>query len=351
MLIEDINLAKSVHGRYDNKMSQTAIPNKSSKIVYIPLYEGVQLLDLSGPAEVLSQANCTVDYLAYDIRYVCSAPQGMVTSSAGLRLAGEPLPSDVSHVHTLLVPGAKAPALQAALKDKTLIRWLSKVANYADRKVSVCSGAFFLGSIGLLTGRNVTTHWAATKQLQNQYPKTKVEQDTLFVHDDDLWTSAGVLSGVDMALAIVSHDLGTEVALRIAREIVVFLVRSGGQSQFSAPIDLQAKAGRSDLLRLIAWLETQLDKAITVEQMAEFMTTSVRTLHRRCQTTFSMTPAQIVSELRVERGRALLHQIKLPIKSIANSCGFSHSASFSKAFSRRFGVAPADYRQSFQCRE
>lgn len=329
-------------------MSQTATYNHPTKVVYVPIYEGVQLLDVSGPAEVLSQANSVVEHLAYDIRYVCTNPNGVVTSSAGLRLAGDPLPNNVSDAHTLLIPGATESALLAALEDEALIRWLMTVAAHADRKASVCSGTFFLGRIGLLAGRNVTSHWAAIDQLQKQFPQAKVEQDALFVHDGDMWTSAGVLSGVDMALAIVTHDLGVEVALRIARDIVVFLVRNGGQSQFSAPIDLQIKAGHSDLLRLVAWLENRLANTVTVEQMAEFMTTSVRTLHRHCQSTFSMTPTQILSELRLERGRALLPQMSLPIKSIANSCGFSNAAAFTKAFSHRFGVAPTSYRQNFR---
>lgn len=325
-------------------MSQTA----KTRIVYLPLYPGVQLLDVSGPAEVLAQANRVVAYTAYDLRYVSSQRSGSVISSAGLGLMAAPLPDEVSGVHTLLIPGADGEAIKKVLADQVLFAWLDRVASNAKRNASVCSGTFLLGQLGLLQGRQVTTHWMAVERLKQEYPDAMVEPDALYVHDADLWTSAGVLSGVDMALAIVSDDLGADVALQIARDLVVFLIRGGGQSQFSAPIDLQGKASRSDLLRLIAWLEGQLDRAVTVEQMAEFMLTSVRTLHRRCQTTLSMTPAQILSELRLERGRSMLHQGATPVKLIADSCGFSNAAAFSKAFNFRFGVAPARYRQSFQ---
>lgn len=324
-------------------MSQTAKP----QIVYFALYEGVQLLDVSGPAEVFSEANQQMGRQIYDIRYVSNVPTGIVTSSAGLGLATDGLPKNLKNVHTLMVPGAVLPALEKALDDSVFMAWLGKAAKKADRVASVCSGAFFLGDLGLLEGRQVTTHWLGLELLQQNYPNSKVQRDTLYTQDGNLWTSAGVLSGVDMALAIVTQDLSASVALKIARNLVMYLVRDGGQSQFSGPMDFQTKANRSELLSLVAWLEDRLKNHVTVEHMAEYMATSVRTLHRRCLKVFDLTPAQVLSELRLERSRDLLHQPTLAVKSIAHECGFSNASSYSKAFLRRYGVTPIRYRERF----
>lgn len=327
-------------------MSQTAKPRR----VYFALYEGVQLLDVAGPAEVLSEANRDCGRPVYDIRYVSRSRSGMVVSSAGLGLATQRLPRTLDAIHTLVVPGADLPALQQALSDRAFMRWLATASGKAKRIASICSGAVLLGRLGLLDGRRVTSHWRALELLQDENPECRVERDTLFVEDGDLWTSAGVLSGVDMALAIVARDVGASVALRIARNIIVYLIRDGGQSQFSGPIDFQTKAQRSELLGLVAWLEEHLSERVTVEQMAERMATSVRTLHRRCLEVFDMTPAHVLSELRLERSRNLLHQPSASVKAIAHECGFSDASSYSKAFQRRYGVPPAHYRKSFRVR-
>ena len=323
-------------------MSQTAKPKK----VCFLLYQGVQLLDVSGPAEVLSQANREAGRQVYDVQYVGRQADGKVISSAGLQLGIDPLPS-ANKIHTLVVPGADLSALAQVRADDELMQWLDKAAANAQVTASVCTGAFLLGQLGYLDDHRVTTHWMGTSSLQNEFPRASVEDNTLYVQDEKLWTSAGVLSGVDMMLAMVRLDLGAVVALNIARALVVFLFRDGGQSQFSGPIDLQSKASRADILNLVFWLETQLHQTVTVEQMAKYLMTSVRTLHRRCLDALDMTPAQILSELRLERSRNLLHQLNLPVKSIAHECGFSNAAAYSKAFRHRFGVAPNRYRQRF----
>ncbi|MFP6584904.1 MAG: GlxA family transcriptional regulator [Candidatus Hydrogenedentota bacterium] len=325
-------------------MSQTA----KSKIVYFALYDGVQILDVTGPAEVFSEANREAGYTVYDIRYASNAPDGVVSSSVGLGLATKPLPKRLMNFHTLAIPGAEAKAIEKVLGDEDFMTWLGNAAKKADRLASICSGAFMLGQLGLLDGRRATTHWMGLEQLQRDNPECKVEHDILYTQDGNLWTSAGVLSGVDMALAIVTQDLSATVALKIARNLVIYLVRDGGQSQFSGPIDFQTKANRSELLSLVAWLEDQLKNHITVEQMAEHMATSVRTVHRHCQNVFDLTPAQLLSELRLERSRNLLHQPDLSVKVIAYECGFSNASSYSKAFSGRFGVSPMRYRKTFQ---
>jgi transcriptional regulator GlxA family with amidase domain len=226
--------------------------------------------------------------------------------------------------------------------------WLERAVNRAERTASVCTGAFLLGQLGRLDGHRVTTHWLGTEDLRQAYPAAVVEDDRLYIKDRRLWTSAGVLSGVDMMLAMVSEDLDSATALRIARSLVVFLVRDGGQSQFSGPIDLQSKANRSDIVSLVGWLESRLQQHTSVEDMAQQLSTSVRTLHRRCLQALSLTPAQLLSELRLERARNLLHQLNVPLKTIADQCGFANAAAFSKAFSARFSIAPKRYHERFQ---
>ncbi len=325
-------------------MSFSAKPKK----IYFALYEGVQLLDVAGPAEVFSQANGHTPSPYYDLHYVSNSDTGRVKSSAGLILHTDPLPDRIPDIHTLLIPGANIAPLQQALEDNGFVNWLGKASKAASRKASVCSGAFFLGELGLLDNHCVTTHWSGVDALQARFPAARVEKDTLYINEAELWTSAGVLSGVDMALAILAEDLGAKVALNVARELVVFMFRDGGQSQFSSPIDLQTKANRSDLVNLIAWLEGNLKADISVEKMADHMAISVRTLHRRCLAAFDMTPAKLLSELRLEQSRNLLQEQAHSIKRIAHECGYSNPATYSKSFTLRFGISPQKYRLRFQ---
>lgn len=324
-------------------MSQTA---KTKKMLFL-IYEGVQLLDVSGPAEVLTQANLESGVEHYDIRYVSNVAKGWVTSSAGLKLHSEPLPTARTQFHTLIVPGANIAELLAASLDQDLLSWISKMAMKSKRVISICTGAFLLAETGLLDGLSVTTHWLGIDELQKRFPRTKVIADTLYVEEKNIWTSAGVLSGVDMTLAIVSRDIGSEVALRIARNLVVYLVRDGGQSQFSGPLNLQLKTEGSDLLKLVSWLEQNISKPLSIENMAEHMAMSPRTLHRQCQQVFSMTPARLFSELRLEQARNKLHNPDATIKVVALECGFSNSSAFSKTFRKRYGISPQGYRVNF----
>jgi len=342
------SVANCVNDSYDKNMSQTAKTTSDPRIVFFLLYEGVQLLDVAGPAEVLSQANMEMGRQVYKICYIANSASGTVQSSAGLGLAVDALPPNDGPVDLLVVPGAVPAALQHASADEDFMRWLGAAASRAERTASICTGAFLLGQLGLLDGRRVTTHWLGTDDLRRDFPAAIVQDDSLYLEDQKLWTSAGVLSGVDMMLAMVSQDLDSATALRIARSLVVSLIRDGGQSQFSGPIDLQSKASRSDIVSLVGWLESRLQQATTVEQMADRLSTSVRTLHRRCLDALDLTPGQVLSELRLERARNLLHQLNVPLKSIADQCGFANAATFSKAFSQRFSIAPKRYRERFQ---
>jgi transcriptional regulator GlxA family with amidase domain len=226
------------------------------------------------------------------------------------------------------------------------MKWLARAARRSTRIASVCSGAFLLCAIGLLDGRRATTHWSAVDLLAKAFPRAHVDREALFVEDGKVWTSAGVTTGIDLALALVSRDLGPDVALNVARELVLHFVRPGGQSQFSVPLSFQERAG-AGLARLIPWLESRLEKNTTVESMASAMCMSERSFYRRCVGAFAMGPGKLLAELRFDRARSLLANPRLPIRNVAVLSGFSDPTAFSKAFARRYGIAPSSYRRAF----
>ena len=320
----------------------------SAKHIVIPLFPGVELLDIAGPAGVFTEANLQAQREVYRIHFLCMETNGFVRSSCGLVIQGKQWRSIPKDLDTLLVPGAERKPLEVALSNERLLNAIELLQKRSRRRTSVCSGAFLLARIGALDGRRVTTHWEGIRELEETYPSATVVQDSLYETDGDVWTSAGVLSGVDMTLALVREDLGADVALRIARRMVVFLVRDGGQPQFSAPMKLQSRASGLHLGELVSWLESRLPNYTTVEDMADHMALSVRTLHRRCLDAFDMTPAKLFNELRLEHARTRLHAPQIPVKQIAHECGFSSQSALSKAFSQRFGVSPARYREKFR---
>jgi transcriptional regulator GlxA family with amidase domain len=327
-------------GGYDKTMSKTAIRRN---VVFV-LYDGIQLLDVAGAAEVFAQASPLTGGIGYDVHFVGAA--GLLRSSAGLMLSGVPFSSAPKVIHTLVVPGAVEMPLRRAIADPALMKWLARAARRATRIASVCSGAFLLGALGLLDGRRATTHWSAVEQLAAIFPRTTVDREALFVEDGKVWTSAGVTTGIDLALALVSRDMGPDVALSVARMLVLHLVRPGGQSQFSAPLTLQARAS-ADLTRFVPWLEARLERDITVEGMASAMGMSERSFHRRCMAAFGMAPGKLLAELRFDRARTLLGDPTVPVRSVAARSGFSDPTAFSKAFTRRFGASPTSYRRAF----
>jgi transcriptional regulator GlxA family with amidase domain len=320
-------------------MGQTA----KRRTIAVLLLEDLQLLDAAGPIEVFAQANRRAGGEAYEIVYV--APRPTVRTTSGLTLGATPLAQMRRPFHTLLIPGGPEPTVRKALADAKLMRWIARNASAAARVASVCSGAFLLAELGLLDGKRATTHWIGLDALAAAYPKIRVERDALFVEDGRVWTSAGVASGIDLALALVARDLGRDLALKVARDLVLHLVRPGGQSQFSGPLALQTRA-RDDLARLIPWLESRLDREITTAAMADAMGMSERTFHRRCVASFGKPPAKVVSELRLERARVLLGD-RIPIQTVASQCGFADPAAFTVAFGRRFGASPSAYQRAF----
>ncbi|WP_433176642.1 GlxA family transcriptional regulator [Actinoallomurus sp. CA-150999] len=299
-----------------------------------------QSLDLTGPLEVFSLADGSY------VTEVVSVDGAPVTSSSGLSIA----PHRAFHddpVDTLIVVGGLGTA--EAVGDDRTIAWISSVARRARRVGSVCSGAFLLARAGLLDGRRATTHWAACHLLAERFPEVDVDPDPIFVRDDPVWTSAGVTAGIDLALAMVEDDLGPATARDIARQLVVFVQRPGGQAQFSA----QLAAGRPDrpgLRELQRWIADHLTADLSVEALAARAGLSTRHFARVFRDGVGVTPASYVESVRVEAARRLLETTVRPLDVIARECGFGTPETMHRSFKRTVSVTPGDYRRRFRAR-
>ncbi|MGA8803441.1 MAG: helix-turn-helix domain-containing protein, partial [Solirubrobacterales bacterium] len=228
-----------------------------------------------------------------------------------------------------------------------LIRWIRSAARRSRRVTSVCSGSFLLARAGLLEGKTVTTHWASTAELARRHPELKVDPKPIFVRDGDVWTSAGVTSGMDLSLALVEEDLGRKIAMEVARWLVLFLQRPGGQAQFSSHLQTQL-AERRPLRELQSWIADNLDADLRVESLAERASMSGRNFARFFRRETGMTPAAYVEVLRVERARQLLEEASDPVELVAAQCGFGTPETMRRAFARRVGSTPAEYRSRFR---
>jgi transcriptional regulator GlxA family with amidase domain len=317
---------------------------KARRIVVV-IFPDVQALDVTGPTEVFSLAERQArPEPSYTIELV--APDaGPVRTSSGLQLLAEGgLEATRGQIDTLLVAGGLG--VQAAARDERLISWLAMAAGRSRRVCSVCTGAFLLARAGLLDGRRATTHWASCDALARNYPSVRVEPDPIFVRDGNVYTSAGVTAGIDLSLALVEEDLGRQAALDVARSLVLFIRRPGGQAQFSAGLAGQA-ADRPGLSELQAWIADHLDADLSVPALAERAFMSPRNFARVFASEAGMTPAAYVEAVRLERARALLETTDLQLEDIVRRCGFGTVETLRRAFGRRLGVNPSDYRRRF----
>lgn len=308
--------------------------------VAIVVFDGLQVLDATGPAEVLSQASRLAPP-GYEVTLV---GEGAATSG-GMTLG--PLVPFADHrgpLDTLMVAGGLG--VRQAQHDQRLVDWVRAAAARSRRVASVCTGAFVLARAGLLDGRRATTHWDSCATLARRFPAVTVEPDPIYVRDGEVYTSAGVTAGMDLALALVEDDLGPEVAMEVARRLVLFARRPGGQAQFSVQLATQA-ASAGPLRDLQAWIAEHLDADLSAAALAGRAHMSARTLARAFAREVGMTPAAYVEALRVERARALLEAGHGPLARVARACGFGTTETMRRAFHRRLGVAPADYRTRF----
>jgi transcriptional regulator GlxA family with amidase domain len=314
--------------------------------IVILAFPGVQPLDVVGPAEVFAGADELAAGDAYAVEVVAKEPEPIMTRSSGYGIAPKTTIARCrGPIDTLIVAGGFG--VRRAEEDADLIRWIRSAARRSRRVASVCSGAFLLARAALLEGRTVTTHWARTAELAHNHPQLTVDPNPIFIRDGDVWTSAGVTSGMDLALAMVEEDLGREIAAEIARWLVLFLQRPGGQAQFSSHLSTQL-AERRPLRELQSWIADNLDADLRVEALAERAAMSPRNFARFFRRETGMTPAAYVEVLRVERARQLLEDSADPVEPIARRCGFGTPETMRRAFARRVGVAPAAYRARFQ---
>jgi transcriptional regulator GlxA family with amidase domain len=312
--------------------------------VLVLAVDGVQSLDVLGPVEIFFYANHQVPG-AYQVDVVAPSRDGWITLSNGLRLGTAPLPDPVPPHDTLLVAGGEG--ARRATEDPEVVDWIARASARARRTASVCTGAYLLGAAGLLDGRRATTHWQFCDGLADRHPSVEVDPDPVFVRDGDVWTSAGVTAGMDLALALVEEDLGPEAALAVARLLVVFLKRPGGQSQFSGALAAQ-QASRPALRELQAWIAGHLDEDLSVPRLAARAGLAERSFARAFRREVGQTPAAYVEALRVERARALLEDGAPSLEAVARATGFSSAEVLRRAFARRVGVSPAAYRDRFR---
>jgi transcriptional regulator GlxA family with amidase domain len=318
--------------------------------VAIAAYEGVLLLDLSGPLEALRVASTHPNHLGASLIYessVLSVHGGLVMTADGVRIVTEPASAlDGQAIDTLIVPGACE--IGDVRRDRELIDWIRRRAPDCRRVCSICIGTFLLAEAGLLNGRRVVTHWMHCGLLSSSYPTITVEPDAIYVRDGAIWTSAGVTTGIDLTLALIEQDCGRTVAMHVARVLVVYLRRMGGQSQYSALLAAQVESASDAFTELERWIAENLSEDLSVERLAERAAMSPRNFTRRYTEARKRTPARAVESIRVDAARRALEETDDRIDAIARRCGFNNEEQLRGAFARHVGIPPRAYRDRFR---
>jgi transcriptional regulator GlxA family with amidase domain len=328
---------------------------ESSRPLRIALfaYPGVQALDLSGPLEMFARATRLLrdegrPHPGYSLAVV-GTEEGPIAASSGFRF----LPDTTFRalrgpVDTLLVVGGRG--IDAVTGDPAVLAWLRRVSGRVRRLGSVCTGAFLLAEAGLLDGLSATTHWSRAAELARRYPRVRVEEDRIWVRDGGIYTSAGVTAGMDLALALIEEDLGADVALSVARAMVMYLRRPGDQSQYSAPLRLQV-AETPSLRALVAWAAEHPASDLSVAALARRAGRSPRHLTRIFRKELGVAPGEAIEQLRLEAARHALQQSAASLEEVAARCGFGSAEVLRRAFLRALHVTPSAYRARFAARE
>lgn len=310
------------------------------------VFDGVQSLDVAGPMDVFAEANNLLPpHLHYDISLVGTHP-GSVRCSNGMELL---VTTDYLNYEDqpdlLLVSGG--PRLPEARPGKGFLSWLAEKAQNASRFGSVCNGAFLLGHAGLLDGKEVTTHWNDTKRLAEQFPRARVRPDKIFVRDERLFTSAGVTAGIDLCLALVAEDWGHDMALHIAKRLIVYIRREGGQSQYS-PYLAVGPEEETIVAKVLRYVTDHISEALSIEQLADAVGVSRRTFSRVFAKHADVTASVFVEQVRVDFARKLLEETDVPLKTVAFRCGFHSATHMRMIFARRLDTTPRQYRSDFR---
>jgi transcriptional regulator GlxA family with amidase domain len=302
--------------------------------IFVVIFPDFQLLDAAGPIAAFEAAG------GYQVRIVARAG-GPVRSSAGVAWLAEGLPK-VPAGSTVMVAGGDG--VDAAMHDEELLQFIRRCAARQVRVASVCSGSLLLAAAGLLDGRVATTHWSRTHQFRRSFPQVQLEADRIFVHDGQIWTSAGITAGIDLALAMITHDLGQDAARAVAQELVVYFRRPGGQSQFSALLAMQGTRNRFD--SLLDHIRCHLSERHTVEDLAARACMSPRHFARAFHEDTGVTPAKAVERLRVEAARSALDAGAPSVQRVAAECGFGDAERMRRSFVRLLGIPPSAVRRT-----
>ncbi|MFD3551966.1 GlxA family transcriptional regulator [Streptomyces goshikiensis] len=322
----------------------------TTRRVVIAVFPDVDLLDVTGPAEVFALANRETGGTAGYRVQLAGRAGGAVATSAGVRLVADLSFAEVGGVlDTLLVPGAvdMHPGGPVARIDRDVVEWVKRAAPQARRVASVCAGAHLLAAAGLLDGRTATTHWSTAAQLAADHPAVTVDPDPIFVRSGKVWTGAGISACMDLALALVAEDLGEEVALAVARQLVMYLKRQGGQSQFSVPLS-RPPASRRDIDELRMFIADHLDGDLSAAALAGRMCLSERHFARVFRQETGTSPASYVEAARVEAARRLLESTDQALDEVAAGCGFGSVETLHRALRKQIGTSPAAYRRRFR---
>lgn len=316
--------------------------------IWVLVYRDFLLLDATGPAQVFSTANDEARDAGLPPPYriqLISRAGGAIGSCSGVTVLTEGLPRRSMAGATLVVAGGRG--FEQAIADTLTTRWVARAYETVARCCSVCTGAFVLAHAGVLDGRRAVTHWQDVGQLQKRYPAVQVQDDAIYIKDGKLYTSAGITAGIDLSLSLVDEDLGHPTAQRVAKRLVVFLKRPGGQRQYSSELLAQEASGHGVSAQLTRWLKPRLKQAVGVEHMAEALALSVRTLHRRLGLEAGASPAQFLTRMRLDAACALLERADVSIKQVARQAGFGSEYNLRRAFATNLGVVPSEYRARF----
>lgn len=309
-------------------------------------FDDVQALDVTGPADTFAAASQIAGGKTpvYEV-VLLGLNKGRVRTQSGIHFYADATLSNAGLVDTIVIPGGKGIRTDRAIRTR-IASWLRTAAPKARRVASVCTGVYALAEAGLLEGRTATTHWCYAADVRAKWNSIGINADAIFVKDGKYYTSAGITAGIDLCLAFVEEDCGQDVALKVARELVVYLKRSGGQLQYSQPLALQTQA-KEHFGDIAGWIRGHLGENLTIESIAEHANLSPRHFTRKFKDLVGITPADFVEELRLDEARWLLVNAGDSIAKVAENVGYSSDDTFRRAFERRFGVAPTEYRERF----
>jgi transcriptional regulator GlxA family with amidase domain len=322
-------------------MSKTG-QNMPSRAVVILAYDGVQLIDIAGPTQSLTTANEEGASPPYAVRLV-AVSGGPVRTASGVKLMADPLPRAAA-IDTLLVPGG--PGVHVLRKDRRALAALRRLYARSRRVCAICTGAFALAEIGLLNKRRVVTHWRSCAQLAKEFPEVSVDPEPLFIQAGKIWTTAGVTAGIDLTLALIEQDHSAALATSVARRLVVYMKRPGGQRQYSEPLELQ-RADSAPYDSLMQKVASQPAAAWSIETLAVSAGQTTRTFHRKFVAATGVTPAEAVQKLRCELARSLLQTTRLTLAQIADRTGFGSESRLHRSLKHQFGVGGRDLRERF----